>query len=41
LINIEFPHIIVEKGKARKPSTKDSVEASHKAFNEALVTWHN
>ena len=41
LINQEFPHIHVVKGKARKPTTQGSVEVSHKAFKEALVTWCN
>jgi len=37
LINKEFPHIHVVKGKPRKPSTQGSVEVSHKAFKEALT----
>jgi hypothetical protein len=41
LINKEFPHIHVVKGKARKPTTQGSIEVSHKAFKEALVTWCN
>jgi hypothetical protein len=41
LINKEFPHIHVVKGKARKPTTQGSVEVSQKAFMEALVTWRN
>jgi hypothetical protein len=41
LIKKEFPHIHVVKGKARKLSTQGSVEVSHKAFKEALVTWYN
>jgi hypothetical protein len=32
LINREFPHIHVVKGKPRKPTTQGSVEVSHKAF---------
>jgi hypothetical protein len=31
----------VVKGKARKPTTQGSIEVSHKAFKEALVTWCN
>jgi hypothetical protein len=41
LINKEFPHIHVIKGKAQKPTTQGSIEVSHKAFKEALVTWCN
>ncbi len=41
LINKEFPHIHVVKGKARKLTTQGSIEVSHKAFKEALVTWCN
>ncbi len=29
------------KGKAQKPTTQGSIEVSHKAFKEALVTWCN
>jgi hypothetical protein len=39
LINKEFPHIHVVKGKPRKPSTQGSIEVSHKAFKEALTVW--
>jgi hypothetical protein len=41
LINKEFPHIHVVKGKPRKPTTQGSVEVSHKAFKEALAVWCN
>jgi hypothetical protein len=41
LINKEFPHIHVVKGKPRKPTTQGSVEVSHKAFKEALTVWCN
>ncbi len=41
LINKEFPHIHVVKGKARKLTTQGSIEVSHKAFKEALVTCCN
>jgi len=41
LINKEFPHIYVVKGKPRKPTTQGSVEVSHKAFKEALTVWCN
>jgi hypothetical protein len=41
LINKEFPHIHVVKGKPRKPTTQGSVEVSYKAFKEALTVWCN
>jgi len=41
LINKEFPHIHLVKGKPRKPTTQGSVEVSHKAFKEALTVWCN
>jgi hypothetical protein len=34
LINKEFPHVHVVKGKARKPTTQGSVEVSHKAIHK-------
>ncbi len=41
LINKEFLHIHVVKGKPRKLTTQGSVEVSHKAFKEALTVWCN
>jgi hypothetical protein len=41
VINREFPHIHVVKGKPRKPTTQGSVKVLHKAFKKALTVWCN